>query len=1348
MKLPPFFGKRRRADQSARADALIRQGDEARDRRDWGTAARRYQGALAADPDRAGIWVQFGHALKESGALWRAEEAYRRAIVLEDDHADNFLQLGHVLKLRGDAPGALKAYLEAERIDPTTPDIGREINAMRRFVAERTSSILDWRPGLHPQDEARNPAPKVFFYPDYTPTNFYQTGLYSAFAPEIEVAFGALEDAVEASAQRAVVFHLHWPEPLFAGCRTDEHYSRRVAKFWRLVAILKANGGLLFWTVHNALPHDRTFFTQALAFHRRLAEEADLVHVHSEAAIGVLETLYETRIARPVVLPHGNYLGVYPNEISGPSARGGLGLPEDAFIFGFVGQLRPYKGVETLMEAFEIVRAESDRPVHLLIAGKPVWPTHPGTWAARGEAATDVTVVEGFIDDDELQVFLNAADAVVLPYKDILTSGSAVMAAGFARPVMLPELPTMAEIIAHDVGPGFDPAEVDSLADAMRAMLAADGAQLTAWRANALAFAESADWPSISAKLKTHVPAVETWEELQVRGKTLSMSPGAPVAAGAIGVALLTHRSAEDAREAASALPREIGGRQVAIFVLDNSEDPRELGKLRRTLPGAEILTAHDNLGYAAGNNILMQRMRDVGCEFVLIINPDIRIEAEAIECLLAEAEVGRIVSPVILNAAGAASFTGGKATIGDRVEVGQVAPEGDAPYPVDLLQGSAVMLPLAALDVVGFMEESYFLYFEETDWFLSMKGKAELWVTPGAVAHHRKTSHGQATPTLYYIYYFLRNSLTFNKKFCGDYEGAKAHYTDEFVAGWRSKIERTAPRFLPIYEALVRVAFEDGARGVVGRIDIQARLDEVIGRPGTPGAIEYIEPDAIGGSTLSSFAGDRRVVWVFAGEYPVMSVPANEAGPKANFADGRRRSDFRVDLPVETLVGANAPLTLRESETGARLPISARLCEEVIADDRLTLAHFSALAAVQLRKSEFHASIEDCVQGVIRGWIYDRLYPDRTVYFDLVVDGTVVSHQVANLPHADLSNPKGLNLPQSAHGFEVRIPAELVRGKDKLEVAIHPSGDGEALSRTVACHWSWGNYNPIFSGEQFLSWALLNRTTPGQAYRESDRLQRYFATMLTLERRQAAATDHALTATVVMPVYNREHTVGAAIRSVIAQTWPNWRLIVADDGSIDGSVAVVKRLIEENPDRDIRLLEADCNAGVSAARNRALAAATGDVVAYLDSDNVWKPDYLSIILAALARSPDRRSVYAGSEIWVRDQESGEANLDAIFVNPYSRSALEARNFIDLNVFAHRRDLYEERGGFREDMKRLVDWQLILRYTRGAPPLFLPVLLAEYFIDASANQITATVDFDENYRKILEETDLSAEFEA
>src|SRR5271167_3740372 len=110
-----------------RKPSLVDLADHARDTRQWELAAQLYREALDRDPDNPPIWVQYGHALKESGELREpdklaeAELAYRRALSLDPRAADTYLQLGHVLKLQGKTEEAQAAYLRAFVLDPAIP---------------------------------------------------------------------------------------------------------------------------------------------------------------------------------------------------------------------------------------------------------------------------------------------------------------------------------------------------------------------------------------------------------------------------------------------------------------------------------------------------------------------------------------------------------------------------------------------------------------------------------------------------------------------------------------------------------------------------------------------------------------------------------------------------------------------------------------------------------------------------------------------------------------------------------------------------------------------------------------------------------------------------------------------------------------------------------------------------------------------------------------------------------------------------------------------------------------------------------------------------------------------------
>lgn len=104
----------------------------------------------------------------------------------------------------------------------------------------------------------------------------------------------------------------------------------------------------------------------------------------------------------------------------------------------------------------------------------------------------------------------------------------------------------------------------------------------------------------------------------------------------------------------------------------------------------------------------------------------------------------------------------------------------------------------------------------------------------------------------------------------------------------------------------------------------------------------------------------------------------------------------------------------------------------------------------------------------------------------------------------------------------------------------------------------------------------------------------------------------------VIVPLYNKESSIAIALDSVLAQTYQDFEVIVVDDGSSDKSAAVVERY----SDPRIRLIR-QANAGVSAARNKGIAEAKGEYVAFLDADDEWMPDFLEEIVTLQRKFPE-----------------------------------------------------------------------------------------------------------------------------
>lgn len=233
---------------------------------------------------------------------------------------------------------------------------------------------------------------------------------------------------------------------------------------------------------------------------RRLLGLADGLHVHAAYMAD------EVRRIQPVptiaVIPHGHYIDAYPNTVSRADARRSLHLPltvhhSPSTVYLFLGLIRPYKGLEELMPAF---RGLSEPHARLLIAGRP----RPNDYAARlaAQAGDDPRVVwhPQFVPDEDVQLWMNAADAVVLPYRQITTSGAAMLAWSFGKPVIAPALPAFVEPMAAApfLGLLYDPADPAGLDKALRHASRID------WQAHRepiMAWARQFDWPGIGQQL-------------------------------------------------------------------------------------------------------------------------------------------------------------------------------------------------------------------------------------------------------------------------------------------------------------------------------------------------------------------------------------------------------------------------------------------------------------------------------------------------------------------------------------------------------------------------------------------------------------------------------------------------------------------------------------------------------------------------------------------------------------------------------------------------------------------------------------------------------------------------------
>jgi glycosyltransferase involved in cell wall biosynthesis len=184
----------------------------------------------------------------------------------------------------------------------------------------------------------------------------------------------------------------------------------------------------------------------------------------------------------------------------------------------------------------------------------------------------------------------------------------------------------------------------------------------------------------------------------------------------------------------------------------------------------------------------------------------------------------------------------------------------------------------------------------------------------------------------------------------------------------------------------------------------------------------------------------------------------------------------------------------------------------------------------------------------------------------------------------------------------------------------------------------------------------------------------------------------------VVIPTFNRAWILNEAIDSVMAQTCQNYELIVVDDGSTDGTDA----LLEKN--KGIVVIHQE-NKGVSAARNRGVAASKGDLIAFLDSDDLWLPEKLSAQVAFFLENKDAE-ICQTQELWIRNGKR---------INPKNRHLKESGNFfkrslelclVSPSAVMIKKRLFEKVGLFDETLPACEDYDMWLR-VGATHPIFL-----------------------------------------
>ena len=241
------------------------------------------------------------------------------------------------------------------------------------------------------------------------------------------------------------------------------------------LAVLKLNfllyrllGLKIVWTVHNVIPHNPGPHDPARG--RWLFRHADRKIVHYRSTLPEIEAVFGVRrddTLHVIPLPIFDF---YPNRIDPREARAGLSISEGKKVVLCFGEVRKSRGCEDFVEALKRL---GDEYVGMIV-GRPAHGPTVSRLVEEGKGLANLRLDLRYIGDEEVQIYFNACDAVVLPYTQVTTSGVAMLAFYFARPVVASRIGSLVEVVGEDMGTLVPPGDPEALAEGVRSIFARD----------------------------------------------------------------------------------------------------------------------------------------------------------------------------------------------------------------------------------------------------------------------------------------------------------------------------------------------------------------------------------------------------------------------------------------------------------------------------------------------------------------------------------------------------------------------------------------------------------------------------------------------------------------------------------------------------------------------------------------------------------------------------------------------------------------------------------------------------------------------------------------------------------
>lgn len=299
---------------------------------------------------------------------------------------------------------------------------------------------------------------RIWMLPKYNPSNLYNILLSKGLENNGALVYDLKRNDI-LRIKTGDIVHLHWPHTLYQSNNIIVLLFKS-ALLIIFLHILKIKGVKLVWTMHNVYPHKVVYRRLEKFIRKRIIAAMDIIFTNAYSIKGIVSKEFNISEDKIKVSLHGSYEGAYLKQDTDYKKK--YRIPKDAYIYLFFGNIDRYKGVDGLISTFKTIH--EDQTI-LLIVGKvnKEYETTIQKLINERNIITDFR----FIPDEEVAGIFELANIVVLPYKEVTSSGSAILAVSLHKPIVCPKTPFIGEYFNEKIAVTYNSKDKDGLYNAM-----------------------------------------------------------------------------------------------------------------------------------------------------------------------------------------------------------------------------------------------------------------------------------------------------------------------------------------------------------------------------------------------------------------------------------------------------------------------------------------------------------------------------------------------------------------------------------------------------------------------------------------------------------------------------------------------------------------------------------------------------------------------------------------------------------------------------------------------------------------------------------------------------------------